>query len=149
MNTKQVNKDNFFVATTALFSKVDGIIEREADHVSFANAIRSHTVIQYISESKIAEIREIDTDGSYYSQEYPIVAFWKNKEGGVNFLLQTDKISSRYWYDESGVYRESDHWGNVRHCQWELPDHVEGETVIGFCKWEDFKMVEESEVTNG
>lgn len=149
MNITKVNKDNFFIASNAVFNKVGGIIEREADHVSFANIIRNHEQVDYISDSKTALIREKDTDGSYYDKEYPIIAFWKNKEAGVNFLLQTDKTSSRYWYEHGGVYRESDHWGKVRHCQWELTDHVEGETVIGFCKWEDFKMVEESEVNNG
>lgn len=144
-----VNKENFFVATNALFTKVHGVLNRDADYASFANVIRNHEEIDYIMDSKTAVIREKEADGAYHDNEYRIIALWKNKEKGISFLLETDKVSSQYWYADGGVYRESDHWGKVRYCNWEFPNHIEGEKVIGFCKWEDFKIVEESEVKGG
>lgn len=60
---------------------------------------------------------------------------------------------SRYWYEESGVYRLSDHWGRVSSCHWYLVkdnyligkytfkesfDNIYLTPVIAFSSWEAF-----------
>lgn len=55
------------------------------------------------------------------------------------------RVSSRYWYTEEGVYRESSHWGrNVATCDWYLNTlPITGlqttKKKTGFCRWKDFK----------
>lgn len=142
----QVNKDNFFTATEAVFNKIGGIMEREPDYVSFANIMVYHDDIAEIKDGKTAVTWETGQNGEMNLIEYPIVTMWKNKDDGVTFLLRTEKVSSRYWYEDGGVYRESDHWGNVAKCVWELewPVPVDTQEHLGFCKWEDFKLIEET-----
>ena len=36
------------------------------------------------------------------------------------------EVSSRYWYTEDGVIRESNHWGRVASCRWNLYGLNEG-----------------------
>ena len=46
---------------------------------------------------------------------------------------------SEYWYTKEGVYRKSDHWGNVSSCKWPLDgQQIRGDVKIGFSKWSDF-----------
>lgn len=55
-----------------------------------------------------------------------------------------DRISdsgSRYWLTADGVFRQSDHWGVVASCWWDLPDHVPGTDATGFCAWTDFSIL--------
>ena len=46
---------------------------------------------------------------------------------------------SEYWYTKEGVYRKSNHWGNVSSCKWPLDgQQIRGDVKIGFSKWSDF-----------
>jgi hypothetical protein len=50
---------------------------------------------------------------------------------------------SRYWYNDEGVVRESDHWGyGIASCTWKLDGsgYVETDSpVCGYCAWSDFE----------
>lgn len=47
---------------------------------------------------------------------------------------------SKYWFTKSGVYRCSNHWGNVASCKWALDgDQVQGEIRTGYCTWGKFQ----------
>jgi hypothetical protein len=59
---------------------------------------------------------------------------------------------SKYWYTQKGVYRYSDHWGNVASCYWELktPSRSDVENraawacdteLLAFCRWENFGKI--------
>ena len=74
---------------------------------------------------------------------------------------------SRYWYQDGGVYRESDHWGaGVASCNWAMEgrneftsvtggkygfaaqhsltdDSVNNGPGVGFCRFEDFARVDD------
>lgn len=60
---------------------------------------------------------------------------------------EADYISesgSKYWYEETGVFRESDHWGEISQCYWSLVDsnfkHIlNNEINCGFSEWEYFR----------
>ena len=74
---------------------------------------------------------------------------------------------SKYWYTYKGVYRHSDHWGEVRSCVWEYPEIVGLYNVrgcfyekkwddtnpiflCGFCEFENFYEIKEYWIgTNG
>lgn len=55
------------------------------------------------------------------------------------------KISSRYWYTPSGVYRRSNHWGlDIASCSWMIKDRrypldgvSKGYTETAFISWEE------------
>lgn len=49
---------------------------------------------------------------------------------------------SKYWYSKKGVYRYSNHWGEVGSCIWIRKNRCYGRYYsLLFCKWEDFKEV--------
>lgn len=53
----------------------------------------------------------------------------------------TDYVSesgSRYWYDERGVYRMADHWGDVSSCYWTFNFSAAAGLSVGFCSWSKF-----------
>ena len=52
---------------------------------------------------------------------------------------------SEYWYTDHGVYRHSDHWGEVASCYWLIneqksrrPHGRSGRWLTGYAKWEGF-----------
>jgi len=55
-------------------------------------------------------------------------------------IRKMEKISSEYWYTKKGVYRKSNHWGNVADNYWSFEGkEIDNENELtGFCKWEDF-----------
>ncbi len=52
------------------------------------------------------------------------------------------KISSEYWYNENGVVRGSDHWGEgISSCDWYLDGEArKGYKRYGEAKWEEFTL---------
>lgn len=52
------------------------------------------------------------------------------------------KISSEYWYNENGVVRGSDHWGEgISSCDWYLDGKVrKGYKRYGEARWEEFTL---------
>ena len=82
------------------------------------------------------------------------IGFWdlKNKAPNrepdhVSINHRTWKPSSKYWYTEEGVYRQSDHWGsNVASCSWYIKGRnyknegiSNGKKETAFIKWDDLK----------
>lgn len=59
----------------------------------------------------------------------------------------TSESGSKYWYTDEGVYRMSDHWGEVKTCVWVLhkvpKKRIKHKNVLGFCKWENFSYMRE------
>lgn len=51
------------------------------------------------------------------------------------------KSGSKYWYTDNGVYRLSDHWGEVASCSWIIKIKNEAPEILGFCKWSDFEFM--------
>ena len=47
--------------------------------------------------------------------------------------------SSKYWYEDYGVFRQADHWGKVSSNEWTLDGkESSGAVKTGYAKWEDF-----------
>lgn len=82
------------------------------------------------------------------------VGFWDKKSrkpagepDHISYNRRTGKVSSKYWYTDKGVYRQSDHWGSdVASCSWYIKGRRyknEGVSVgnkeTAFIKWEDLK----------
>lgn len=47
---------------------------------------------------------------------------------------------SRYWFDESGVYRHANHWGRAAKCKWRLLSSSGKSSRLkgGYASWSDF-----------
>lgn len=75
----------------------------------------------------------VDTFGNFDMVDTP--------NSNPDFISRSD---SKYWYTSEGVIRYSDHWGQeIRSCSWYLENKEhEGDSLTGFCKWEDFRKVE-------
>lgn len=82
------------------------------------------------------------------------VGFWdlqskrpKGDPDHISYNRRTGKVSSKYWYTEDGVYRQSDHWGSdVASCSWYISGRKYknegvsiGKAETAFIKWEDLK----------
>ncbi len=50
----------------------------------------------------------------------------------------TSRTGSRYFFDETGVYRLSDHWARVANCRWRLEGGEARGQRLGYAKWTDF-----------
>lgn len=59
--------------------------------------------------------------------------------------VNTEHISSKYWFTKFGIYRLSDHWGAVGCCFWEIKEtsflelagNKKTKMILGYCKWSD------------
>ena len=67
-------------------------------------------------------------------------------------VFEECKISSRYWFINDGVVRESKHWGkNVSSCSWYL-DSLPKENMriskrkYGFCEFKNFEKKDDKSV---
>jgi len=49
----------------------------------------------------------------------------------VSLDKRSGRVSSKYWYTETGVIRQSDHWGEVASCIWTLKGTTK---VFSFCQ---------------
>lgn len=60
---------------------------------------------------------------------------------GEDIKVNSDIISSEYWFSKDGLYRKSDHWGFVGNCYWGIDkkELIFKNPVIGFAKWNDCK----------
>lgn len=52
----------------------------------------------------------------------------------------TSRSGSRYWFDDQGVTRESNHWGRAARCKWKLESNATPARgrATGFARWQDF-----------
>jgi hypothetical protein len=50
---------------------------------------------------------------------------------------------SRYWYRDTGVIRQSDHWSWVANCLWLCNGGAPTVLSTGFCAWSDFRPMAE------
>lgn len=62
------------------------------------------------------------------------------KDKDCNYISES---GSMYWYTDEGVYRLSDHWQRVASCYWNIncEPPTDGEEILGFCKWSEFKTL--------
>lgn len=131
----EINKDNFYVSSYAYFTEVERTPFREPDFISY--------------KKEWIKSREL---GSLYKREGDFLISIENgekhkiaEEYRDLIRIETNKVSSQYWYSSFGVYRKSNHWGEVTQCEWNLR-RFEGEDedshgnkeAIGYCKWIDF-----------
>lgn len=100
-----------------------------------------------LENAKFAHTNSIITRDNFYDST---ACDWKevksHPEGKPDY--ESDS-GSKYWYTDSGVYRESDHWGfGVGSCDWTLNENPElswrdNEKVrVGYADFKDFKNTE-------
>src|SRR5690606_5627243 len=137
---------NFFIKSKADFKKVDNAPDREPDYTSYRTFIAWKHEVWGVDEDENGEVirvhfdeEDLDDEWGYDIVSYDVVDTFIGKYGDTGYKCQSNTPSSRYWYTDEGVYRESDHWGKCRNCYWTLDgDDEEEERVVGFCRWEDF-----------
>ena len=75
-------------------------------------------------------------------KEPDFISYKKTRNDISGKVEITSEISSRYWYTEKGIYRESNHWGRrIATCSWYLNEKkskING-TQLAFAKWSNFK----------
>lgn len=100
---KNINKENFFKNTFGVFTKKKHP-ERQPDYISYKKIRIYQESMPYegLVEFKGNTFKSLG--GDYQSEDY--------------VLIDSDVISSKYWYTYDGVYRLSNHWGNVASCYW-------------------------------
>ena len=143
-------KENFFLSTIANFYKVEETPERDADFESFTG--RKKFLPNYKDWDDVFDFEVSDKEGEiigYLLQEdeeiFSEFEILEKKEDGI-LLREKEKLSSAYWYDNKGVYRMSNHWGNIRDNEWLLNGHeIDGseneDFLIGYCPWENFSEI--------
>ncbi len=144
-----INKDNFHIATKAVFTELtEEIPNRNPDYVSKKKMIIwEHEIGDdfYPIENDGGEIIAFgeyswDVDEGDSPEVYNVAGKFIGKYGDTGYIVEYG-TSSEYWYSEQGVIRHSDHWGNVAKCIWEKEPI---DSSFGFCKWENFLVLDES-----
>lgn len=129
-NTKEMklnikaNENNFFTKSTVVFTKTD------KSQIKGKNP-------DYVSYCKLYSFDELDLTKN------PNLHFIGKTSDGTFVYENKSFVSSKYWYTEEGVYRESDHWNRVASCNWSLLSSnskpiLSKKTNVGFAKWNDF-----------
>ncbi len=108
-----------------------------------AKDYRPDILFQEAMVQTLEEAQRIDEDSFMHSTE---VTFSKanrpNREPDY-----TSRSGSKYWYEDEGVYRESDHWGKgVASTNWylegqpknQLAEQYKGGIAVGYAKFKDF-----------
>lgn len=133
-----VTKDNFHLNSETTFIRVFHKPATAPDFISMRNRVVSKPIVA-VPDTKKVMIR--NEDGKTEVLKY--TATFVNKEGDTCYVCPTTEISSQYWFTETGVFRESDHWGKCRFCMWniDLPSE-EREMVIGYSSWEYFREID-------
>lgn len=112
--------------------------------------LRSEDYDKYVKELEKWQIGKADKNNFFEST----VANWERVEKPKrepDYISRDSKgkISSKYWYTDEGVYRESNHWGkNVATCDWFLGGYNKssdksikvGSKKVGYAKFKDFQM---------
>lgn len=133
-----ITKYNYFTETIAHFKKCEKP-NRNADYTSFRKFRVYHDELDQMEYYGVTEVLE------------DCLEFEPNEDGSEHaiggYLLCTNgKISSSYWYTETGVIRESDHWGNVATCKWTHEDAYEfeeNEIRLGYCLFADIEKIDD------
>lgn len=135
-----MNKDNFYIASSATFFPVAQHPGREPDYVSI-------TEIKYLP---------VEFYNQFFDGEYKVDFEDENEDCGYITCLGTgqsmrfDTIeekfhveigNSKYWYTKKGVYRQSDHWGRLGKCQWDLfgLNWQNESNAIAYASWQSLK----------
>lgn len=109
-------------------------------------AYRPDILFQEEMVQTLEEAQRIDKDSFMHSTE---ATFSKAKRPNRE-PDYTSRSGSMYWYEDEGVYRESDHWGKgVASTNWylkgqskkQLAENYTGGIAVGFAKFSDFKRL--------
>lgn len=140
-----INRDNFYLDTFANFSQCEEP-EGSADYISLKRSIVFSDRLEEYGY-RLALDKELDQVKVLNNQGYEIgrvVEVVKSQTtGNEGYIFETNEISSLYWFTEEGVYRQSDHWGSCRSCEWHLDMDIpkDGKLRTGFINWENFYKI--------
>lgn len=91
------------------------------------------------------KFRKIDKDNFF---NYTMVNFNQVKNAPDRDPDYVSKSGSKYWYEDDGVYRQANHWGEgVASCDWFINGNITDyanfantleKDIVGFAKWNDF-----------
>ncbi|QES87903.1 hypothetical protein [Rhizosphaericola mali] len=141
LESNQINRDNFYQNTSADWTLVSEdfiLFESAPDYISY---VTQKTFIIYSNEYKYVESNNYLLEKKT-NRKFKILSKRVQKSRIKYFVeeeIDIPRLSSNYWFTEDGVYRKSDHWGNVRDCFWKINSITTSE-IIGFCKWIDFRI---------
>lgn len=103
----------------------------------FKPSVKPNREPDFISYS-YRKFRAYEPDDFPEDQDFEILLEPDETDG--YFLLQTKKVSSRYWYQDGGCYRESDHWGECGKSVFLLDGKYDKSYIAktGFCPRDGF-----------
>ncbi|SFU76970.1 hypothetical protein SAMN05216480_1232 [Pustulibacterium marinum] len=148
----EINDTNFFQDTVAVFEYVKDseVINQPPDFVSKWEKIVWDNELYYNSENDQLMVSENEKTIFWNEKSYPILDTKEGFENSKGYFIETDKVSSKYWYANGGVYRFSNHWGCVNTCDWKITGELplgyflrkrNRRPILCFCKWENFTLV--------
>lgn len=109
-------KNNYYENTFGMFTPLPKTPNREPDFVSYNKSFYYFKTFILMEEQ------------SYIDDHFEEFDKWRNSD--YKF-----EVSSRYWYEQDKVIRESYHWGEVGSCFWSCP------FPIGEIFFKDFKEI--------
>jgi hypothetical protein len=157
-----ITKDNFFNNTVATFKATNEILNINPDYVSYKKG--RAILLEYDSictcYDKNNNIIDVDWgDEKFDFDQIRLVVFY-GEDGEEDDIYDVDYffrhedhddlmfipkiIASKFYYTESGCYRSSSKWGEMRDVDWFIDVESNDEDVLlGFCKWSDFACRDE------
>jgi hypothetical protein len=149
-----MNKENFFENTFAIFERCEEP-KQTPDFVSFGGTefiyIDCDNVPANLLDLNYGEIFNYDGEDVMFcrlgeTRDYDCICGYENTYEGCNCddyrmvfgLKIRRKNGSKYWYTEDGVYRQADHWGEIKTCNWVILDENNYKEITAYCKWENF-----------
>ena len=105
---------------TADVAPVDQLVLFQSVSSDEFNAPDQKVLFQEVEEASlnIPEKTKIDRDNFFKNTH----ADWKIAKTPDRQYDYKSASGSEYWYEKDGVYRRSNHWGNVASCRWYLED---------------------------
>jgi hypothetical protein len=157
----KINKENFFENTFAVFEKCEEI-KGNPDFISFGATefleidcdnvqdnllnLQYGEIFNYEGEDvmfcKIGNLSVINCICDPEEVEYGCDCDYVEVFG----LKIRRKNGSKYWYTEDGVYRQADHWGEIKTCNWVILDDNNQKKITAYCQWKNFLINNNQEI---
>ncbi len=79
---------------------------------------------------------------NFYKNSFADFVSCKKPDRNPDYISSS---GSKYWYENDGVIRESDHFGKVSSCEWTLNNadfYSDNTSAVGFCSLNAFYDVD-------
>ena len=160
-NSQKTTPSNASSSIYSLLNKLQNVNNNETkfslDVDRFLNDLRNAQLYQYNGYELFSKAKELyqryqsgiaNKNNFYVNTLADFKEISKRPKGKPDYVSYyfdktgKRKISSEYWYNENGVVRGSDHWGEgISSCDWYLDGKArKGYKHYGEAKWEEFTL---------